>query len=367
MFQYDAQLIQVELGTKALEVFSTKDMRGLLGKLVGQRPPEWTDDLEKATNKLRENLSAEGITLPAVLFSPSPEFPPNVFRITLGVAVKDYDIYKDNYLYVLEKRVRAYQSSAITKENVENLLKEAIKNVLEKKFQQAMELLMKVYYLSSLIEYEIVRVISLLNIAGICLVNNQLDSANLISRQAQILVEKDSFFEPYLKFFAHKVIANVTALYGDYEKSAALFEQAFIDISNFESERYMIDALYNEATVLMRMGAYGKCTKVLDKIVSCIKNSNDYNKEILLKLYEMRAFIADSAIDEIMGKLNQLQDNYNYLTNSFLLKTENAILTVVSQCGPYFITAFFGALLGGDKYNVNQNNVNGNNIIGGKV
>ena len=48
MFQFDSNLIQVELGNKAMQVFATKDTRGILDKLVGQAPPGWADDLIRA-------------------------------------------------------------------------------------------------------------------------------------------------------------------------------------------------------------------------------------------------------------------------------------------------------------------------------
>lgn len=77
--------------------------------MAGQRPPGWADDLIRVTEKLKVKLGEEGISLPTVLFVPSPELPPNVFRITMGVAVDSYDVYKDNYLAVLERKVRDYQ------------------------------------------------------------------------------------------------------------------------------------------------------------------------------------------------------------------------------------------------------------------
>lgn len=61
MFQFDSNLIQVELGNKAMQVFATKDTRGILDKLVGQAPPGWADDLIRATNQLKDKLEQEGI------------------------------------------------------------------------------------------------------------------------------------------------------------------------------------------------------------------------------------------------------------------------------------------------------------------
>lgn len=370
MFEFDAQLIQVELGSKAIEAFKPKDTRGILEKLAGQMPPGWADDLIRATNNLKDKLKADGIDLPDVLFIPSPEHPPNTFRISLGVAGENFDVFKDNYLNNLEKKVRAYHIPDLTKEKVNRLLNEIFGLVMQKKFQEAMELLMHVYYLSSLTEHEAARIISLLNMGGICLLNNKLNEACVVVQQAQLLADKESFYDPYLKFYTHKMNANLAALYNNYKASSELFEQAFADIEPSGESGYMIDTLYNKATVLIQMGAYKECTGVLDRIVSYIKYSNDYNKEILLRLYEMRAFIADTTIEELNSNLDKLQKNYDCLSRNFLLKSQDTLLTVVSKCGPFLITTFMGALMSGDEiinhneYNVNQSNKYGNNIIG---
>lgn len=52
MFQFDSELIQVQIGSKAVEVFTPKDTQGFFGKLAGQTPPGWADNLISATNKL---------------------------------------------------------------------------------------------------------------------------------------------------------------------------------------------------------------------------------------------------------------------------------------------------------------------------
>lgn len=370
MFEFDAQLIQVELGAKAIEVFTPKDTRGLLGKLAGQMPPGWADDLIRATNNLRDKLKADGIDLPTVLFIPSPELPPNTFRISLGVAGENFDVFKDNYLNKLEEKVRTYHVPGLTKKKVNGLLNEALGLVMQKKFQEAMELLMHIYYLASLTEHQAARIVSLLNMGGICLLNNKLNEACLTARQAQLLADKESFYDPYLKFHTHKMMANLAALSQEYQASSEFFEQAFADIEPSGESGYIIDALYNKSTVLMQMGAYKECTGVLDRIVSYIKYSSNYDKDILLRLYEMRAFIADTTIEELNSKLDDLQRNYDCLSQSFLLKSQDALLTVVSKCGPFLITTFMGALMSGDEihnhneYNLNQYNNSGNNIIG---
>lgn len=372
MFRFDSNLVQVELGDNAFQVLSTKDTRGFLGILVGEAPPGWADDLIRKTNALQKKLEAEGIVLPQVLFIPASELPPNTFRISLGIGGDDFDVHKDDYAAALEKKVRAYHVPGLKKEVVSKMLNNALGLVMQKKFQDAMELLMKVYYLSSLIEYQTARIVSLLNMAGICLVNNKPGEAYTVARQAQLLVEKDGFYDPYLKFYAHKAIANVAALHDAYDDSADLFEQAFRDIEYTGEADLIVDALYNEASVLLRTGSFKKCAAVLDKIVSCIEKSGNYESEILITLFKMRSFIADCTEERLQAKLTELQREYDYLSSSFLLKSMDTILTIVSKCGPYILTTYAGMLVSGDKYydkstHITQNSTSGNNIIGRNV
>lgn len=194
-------------------------------------------------------------------------------------------------------------------------LNESILYLLQKKFQEAMEVSMRVYYLGSLMEYSAARVVSLLNMAGICLTNGKYGEAYTAARQAQLLVEKEGFYDPYLKFCAHKTIANVLALNNNYEESAQLFYQTFLDIELLGEDQYIIDALYNEASVLLAMHFHKDCTNVLDKFVSYIKNCNEHD-----------------------------------LSRSFLPRVQYAILAVASKCGPCLVATFVGTVIGGDKY-----------------
>ncbi len=274
---------------------------------------------------------------------PADELPPDMFRITFGFASEDFNVHKDNYVAALEKKARIYHFPGLKKDVVGKLLNKALNLVLRKNFQDAMELLMNVYYLNSLIEYQTARIVSLLNMAGICVLNNKPDAAYTVALQAQLLVEMDGFYDPYLKFYAHKAIANVAALHNEYNDNAMLFEQAFQDIEYTGEANLIVDTLYNEASVLLRAGSYKKCTGVLDKIVSCIEESDCYEK-ILITLFKMRSFIADRTEEGLQDKLADLQQEYDYLSSNLLLKAMDTVLTIVSKCGPYILTTCAGRL-----------------------
>ena len=109
MFSFDGHLVQVEMGTAALQRYSSKDTRGLWKKLVGEPPPGWGDDLIRETSQLQAKLQGEGVYLPGVLFSPAQELPANCVRITFGVSSTDFDANQLHPINVLDHLARKYQ------------------------------------------------------------------------------------------------------------------------------------------------------------------------------------------------------------------------------------------------------------------
>lgn len=371
MFQLDSSLIQVGFGEKAFQLVSTKDPRDLIDVLSGKEPPGWADDLIRATSSLQRKLQTEGIMVPDnILFVSAPQLPPYGFRIVLGIGSEDYDIRQCGYLDAMEKPLRSFYIPGLTKELVRNQLNIAVGLVCQKKFQAAMELFLKVYYWASQTEYQEARIISLLNITGICLLNNQLDAAQTAASQAQVLVEKNNFYDPYLKFYTHEAAGNVQALSENYTESAKLFDQAFQDIEPSGETNYMISALHNEAVVLMRSGEYKRCTFILDTAVSYIESSEQEETGTMIRLYRMRALIADYTINELRRKLTALEQKNEQLSRSFLSKIVHSLITISSKCGAELICMYAGALLSGDTHNsytVNQSNVNSHGLVIGDV
>ena len=364
MADIDRHLVIVTVGQKAQEAFTPRDTRSLLDKMAGVRPPHWTDNLGKATEYLKKELSNDGIILPTVLIQPSAEIPPNVFRITVGIGFNDYDVFADNYLKALEKEIRHMQIPNLTKAGVSQLFNEAIELSSKKQFHDAIDAFMKTYYLSSLIESDTVRVASLLNIAGICLLNNKLNEAYATSECAQMLVEKNDFYDPYLKFYAHKAMAYMLALAGKYKASAMLYRQAFIDIRPLNEYKYIIDALYNEVAVLLMTDLYQECANIIDQIFNLAKQTDNVDKEILLELYEIRVYIANATANELQNSLSQLQAECDRLSRSFILKAEDVILNIISRCGSQLLTFYVGSILGGNTNTyITQNNQSGFNIV----
>lgn len=347
MFHFDDQLIQIQLGSQAYELLRTRDNRGFFEKLAGVKAPEWTKDLKQQAALLREACDKKGIILPGILFSTDTEMPVYQFRITMGVEDFAGDIRKDDLFELLVLRLNSYQIPDPTKEGVKNLCDAAIGKVLKKDFQEAMNLLLRLYYWSTLLGCQKERVISLLNMAGISLLNNKLGGVVTTVQQALLIVEKPDFYDPYLKYHAHICGGNLFALHEEYALSVRYFEQAEQDIIPSGEIGYLVDALYNEASVLMAMGEYQKCSNILDKIVTYIRNRDDYGKEILLQLYEMRMLVSDLTVMQLQQKLDVLMEEYTRLSRSFLSKVGESVVAIVSQCGPYLVTAYAGSLMGG--------------------
>lgn len=370
MFQFNSAVIQVEFGENAKNYFAPRDTRDLLDILFGAQPPQWADDLMAQTDSLCEQLKQDGISVPCVLLIDAPEMPPDIFRITCGIGGRDFDYRQYSYSAAFEETVRELHVPDLTRDTIEKGIQETLEMIWQKKFQDAMQKLFLIYYQSVLIEYPPAQVFSLLNIAGINLLNKQINSAYTAARQALGVVESDSFFDPYLRFYTHTAIANILALNGHYDDGAEYFERAFQDICAVNEENYTIETLYNRAVALLLAEDYQKCTEVLDTAVTYIEHSGKEHSKLLITLYRIRGLTADLAIDQLQSKLAVVQQQYDKLAQSLFVKTREMIFTILSKCGSYLLASYAGSLKSANvtfDNSINQTTEQGDNIVCRKV
>lgn len=357
MFNFDAQLVQVEMGTTALQRYSSKDTRGPLDKLFGEAPPKWGDDLIRKTDRLQAKLREEGVPLPGVLFSQAQELPADCIRITFGVASSDFDARQLHPVDVLEYLARKYQPPVdLTKEWVLDQLFTALDHIPRREFQDAMNNLALVYYWGSLMDYPTVRVVALLNIGGLFLLNSRPDDAYISVRQAQFIVEKKDFHDPYLRFHTHKALAAIACLQGNYQDSGALYLQAADIIRPLGEQYFLVSTLYRSITPLIEAGEYQLCKKVLEDIVTqASQGEDDYGKSFWVELFHLRSDLADLTEEELMRENEQLKERVLELETKYnkLAKRKAAVkqlITAAIQVGGGAIQYYMGALNSGDKY-----------------
>lgn len=357
MFKFDGPLVQVEMGLAALQRYSSKDTRGLWRKLTGGEPPGWGDDLVKGATRLQMELQGEGIILPGALFSPAQELPADCVRITFGVASSDFDASELHPLKVLEHLARKYQPPAeLTETWIVDQLSTALAHIPKREFQDAMNKLALVYYWSSIIDYPTVRVVALLNIGGIFLLNSRPDDAYISVHQAQYIVEKKNFHDPYLRFYTYAALANVAYLRGDCKSSGGLYLKA-ADIVRPLGERYLlISMLYQSIGPLMETGEYQICKRVLEDIVAQVsQGEEDYGNAFWAELFHLRSEVADRSEAELgkekellQNRVQELQTKYNKLAKR--KDTVNKLVIALIRLGSSSLYYFMGALNSGDKH-----------------
>lgn len=370
MFQFNAELIQAEFGENAAAAYTPKDNRSWIDKLGGASPPDWTDQLIHLTAQLREKLSKTGVAVPYVKFSIEPELPPDEFRISLGVGGGNYNYKKIHFIDALKKMVLDYHVPNLNSTTIQTMSQACIQLLIAQNYQEAMEQCMKLYYCACLIGADKEATISLLNMTAICVINKEYYAAFLTAKQAQILAESKGKYDPFLKYYSHKSLANVLAILKDFTPSAAMFHQAYQDIEcTVNPAPYIVDALWNEVIVLTLSKNWGQCISVLAEIEPYITVASEENHQLLLKISKIKDVIIQyqsKEIADLESKVLNLQAEYAALSQSFLITLKDTAITVFSKCGPYMVSMFAGSLMSPKeihKYHQCQFNQNGNNVI----
>lgn len=362
MIQFDRTPIQVELGDKGRESYDLNKNQNSYKKKTEKGKPTGIDYYVDITDQVRESLRVEGIEMPEVTIVSDSDLPPETIRIHFGIGFDDYNVTKDDYREVLEKKVRYYHSIEPTKENASRLLNEALELISNKKLHDAMDVLMRTYYLSTLAEQQTVRIAALLNISGICLINKKPNEAYSVAVYAQILSEKPDFYDPYFKFYSHRAMAYIAAAHGEYTDSATFFNKAYQDIEMLNECKYKVDTLCNEALALMKANEYKKCIQTIDRMYSYVKDDDSFGKDVINELYEIRACISDAVIEKLEIRVYKLQEKCRNLSESLTIRIWGVAEGFICKYGLQIVFASLGSLMGGDKYI--QTTEKGTNIAG---
>ena len=370
MFQFNAELIQAEFGENAAKAYTPKDNRSWIDKLGGASPPVWTDQLIHLTAQLREKLSKTGVAVPPVRFSIEPGLPPDEFCISLGVGGGNYNYKKIHFIDALKKMVLDYHVPNLNSTTIQTMSQACIQLLIAQNYQEAMEQYMKLYYCACLTGADKEATLSLLNMTAICMINKEYDPALLVAHQARMLAEKKGKYDPFLKYYSHKALANVLAMLNDFTQSAEMFHQAYQDIEfTVNPAPYIVDALWNEVVVLTLSHNWKQCISVLAEIEPYITVASEENHQLLLKISKIKDVIIQYQSEEIAGLESQilhLQGEYAALSQSFLMALKDTAITIFSKCGPYMVSMFAGSLMSPTeihKYQQCQFNQHGNNVI----
>jgi tetratricopeptide (TPR) repeat protein len=352
MWNVDGELIQVEVGSNVVKAFTQSDRRGLFGKIMGQNPPPEGQLLVEYTKKFREQLSKENIYLPTIHFTDSSDIGINNFKVYVGIEYYIGDITKENLFDVISYLIGRYQIEDTSCDSIKRILDEGVEKILAKNFQDAVLDFAKVYYWSSLVngcEQELVK--ATLNIGGINLINNRIDGAEEAAKRACVIVSKDYFQNPYLRYFSYNFSANILAMQNKISEAAKYYNIAYQNIKMTRDIYYCTNVLFSMASMKLLLKSYKEAAEILDAIVESIKDDDSFGKGILIELYEFRSFVSNLTVASLENKYLELQERYLKISKSFLTKAYDTILTVAVKVGPFAVSSFIGALVGGDKIN----------------
>ncbi len=363
MFHIDDNLVEIHFGNEAInEVAPTPDIITKLfaGKQKG-------DNLIEEIDLLRKKLASEDIVLPRVRLCDDENCSPYCIRIIIGIGASDYDVREYNWLDLLEKQMRDYQigHDLQTYEGINALLDKVINMLSEKQYNIAMQQLFKLYYWCSLINYSDAGIKVLINIATILLHNNQMDNAFKCAQKAQALAEDDSFLDPYIKYQVHKYIGCISALKGDIN-SSSLFEKAYEDISRCGEVRFMMDALYNKATVCLAAQDYQSAADTLKRIKEIGRRNSTFTKDEIMYISDIYEIAMEGIIQRNQLNLKELQEKYARIKENMLIKLGNTAINVLCRIGPYIIAFAAGGLLGGEGVIITKgdsNIINVDNVV----
>ncbi len=365
MWNVDGDLLQIEVGSNVVSMFTEKDKRGIINKFFGQAPPPQAQLLIEYTKKIREVLAEKDVYLPPIKYFDSTELNVNDFKIYIGIEYYEGDITKVNLFDILDFLIQRYQIDNKTNKGIKKIFDQGVNNLIARNYQNAVLNFSKVYYWSSLIdncEQDLVK--ATLNIAGIELLNYRLENAELSAQRACVIVSKDYFHDPYLRCYSYNFRANILAKQNRINEAMNYYKMAYDSIKNTNDVHLSVNVLFNLATMNLFVQRYHEAADIIDHIVQAIKNNDTFGKGVIADLYEFRVYLSNLTLVSLEDKYQGLLKQYQDLSKNFILKAYDSALAVIVGVGPYVVSALVGALLSGDVNNTfSQTSNSGTNTI----
>lgn len=365
MWNVDGDLLQVEVGSNVVKMFTEKDKRGILKKFFGQDPPPQAQLLIEYTKKFREVLAEKNVYLPPIKYFDSSELGVNNFKVYVGIEYYEGDITKDNLFDILDFLIQRYQIEDKTKAGIMNIFDQGVHNLIARNYQNAVLDFSKVYYWSSLVDHceqELVK--ATLNIAGIELLNYRIENAELSVKRACVIVSKEYYHDPYLRCYTYNFRANLLAKQNKIKDATEYYKLAYDSIKNTADVPLSVNVLFNLATMYLLAQQYQEAADLIDYIVQVIKYNDSFGKGVLADLYEFRVYLSNLTLASLEDKYQNLLKQYQDLSKNFILKAYDSALAVIVKVGPYVVSTLVGALISGDvTNNFNQMNNSGTNTI----
>lgn len=361
MWDVKGPLIQVEVGNKVLQSYIDKDKKSTRNTFWGGNKLKEGDRFLIKIEGLRNTLGQKGIYLPYISFR-NADIPANQFCIYFGMITYIGNIEKENLMEVLSKFAQLFQIEEPSPQKVSEIFGEGVELLEQKRYTEAVDKFLLSYYWADLYNCPEEQINSAINLGGISLVNNRIDDAILGAQKACFLAEDSSFSNPYLKFHAHNLLANLNWLAGDCEQAMENYWKSAVDIQYVKEAPLYVSALWNTANACLLSKQYSACDKLLDKIFQIVSIHDEYPKYTMVMLHQYQIYIKECISLNQQIYIDELLKRNEELSKSFLVRLKEESFRIIRQHGGILMATFLGSLSNAQVM-INNKSFNGNKEI----
>lgn len=336
----NSNIIQIELGDKVISAYSSSKRQDC-------------DVLRNQIGELRSRLAEEHIDLPIIALRYSDTLPADMFSIYFGALCINGSYKTDHIPQILANQARIYHLEDCSYDGLMQNFQSGVNYLQARNYQKAIYDFAQSYYCSSFRnDTRSIMVNSMINICGIQFLNQQYDSALSSGLRACVLAISDSFYDPYLKYYAASWTGIVYLQLNNLEQAIRHFELAYGVVAQTSESCLSISALSTLVHLYMKAGAYSKSAEGIDAILDILQNDGtlDIDKDFLIQLARFQSQVNKAMVSQLTSEYEQLQAKYAKLSARFLPQLTSFALNVLYKHGFSLLSCAIGSFLGGDKY-----------------
>lgn len=338
MWQVDQGLIQIELGTEAVDITAKRYERSLFDKLLGANAPEPAQLLLDKIGELRSIIEEEGFSLPSVKIREESDLNPDVCRIYFGIELTQIHVQSVNdVIAILLRKTRNYFTERASEDKLAKFLAASTEDAKDNDYISAFQKVCLAYYFSVLEGQEIEKNIALGFGGNYSLRNGDFIHAYSYLVAALIGVHSSNVFPAEMSASICLDIGNLLRIWGDreadreqtiifYKASEEKF-QAAIDtakICNDATRLYF--GLCGLAGIRYLFNDFGGAASLIEESIALVSDNieREHLKDLLYEIVRVDR-------DRLLSENNQLK--------AMLRDTEDQLKKqcFVNQVGKIFV------------------------------
>lgn len=356
-------VIRLELGEAIIKAANSPDSRNWFKQLFGAPLKDDAQLILSGIKCIRNDLSKKGILLPSIQVCDNLHIKSNQFVCYWGIEKESYSISHLNDLFSFITNKAEEYGTDIDKEDINDLLSEALIEIKEDNVQESYECYLEAYYFARKknLYYECAQ--ALTEVSGIVAANGQIELAGLYAKAAIQYSNMYNIVDRTLKCNAYLNAASIYK-YSNPQYAKNQFANAGQIAFSLNNPVLVLFSLIGIAETNSYLGHIEDAISFYEKALIITRNNNSKMtikiQEAMLNLYH-----------QLMEYRSNNRSNIN-ITNGFV-----KILNVITSCICYSLTdaVIFKlfAIEGGSsvisigtKYNISNNNFNKPTMIGDK-